>query len=267
MYSIILLHWLYESKLGKYLVKTKVGHWIEIFLTSIIGKSANSNLSKSLIKTFIKNNNIDMTLYSPIESYNTFNEFFSRPMLNINTNRPIQNNYFIAPADSLLNSYHDNYNLENIYVKSLNVKKIFNSKDIKNHSLYIFYLSPTDYHRIHAPLSGLIVDVEHYGSFYDSVNPIALNSIPTILSENSRIVVTIKIEYDQLCYFAIVGALLVGSIILKDKIQKDYIINKGEEVGYFQFGGSTCVVSLSHNPNLQIIDYVNKKVNLRQNIY
>jgi phosphatidylserine decarboxylase len=272
MYSINILHWLYVSKIGKYLIQTKMGKWSESFLTSIIGKSTNTKLSTKFINSFIENNNLDMKLYQPVETYKTFNEFFSRQMINIDVNRPLGSHYFVSPADSLLNSYDTktiNDETKNIYVKGLDIKRILNNKDTTNHSLYIFYLSPSDYHRFYAPISGLIANIEHYGSFYDSVNPTALNSIPSILSNNSRVIITIKLDtpVETYAYFVIVGALLVGSIVLKDKINTGFNLSKGEEMGYFQFGGSTCILSFVNNFSLQNKDYVNRKVNVRQNIY
>ena len=50
------------------------------------------------------------------------------------------------------------------------------------------------------------------------------------------------IEYDNLgkCIQVEVGALLVGKIVNNDKIE----FTKGEEKGYFEFGGSTIVLLL-----------------------
>ncbi len=43
-------------------------------------------------------------------------------------------------------------------------------------------------------------------------------------------------------WYVIIGAFLVGSIVLNDNIKEKNIVQIGDEIGYFQYGGSTVVV-------------------------
>jgi phosphatidylserine decarboxylase len=107
-------------------------------------------------------------------------------------------------------------------------------------SLVIFRLAPQDYHRFHVPVSGVIeqfVDVS--GSLY-TVNPIAVNSkYCNVFTENKRTVAIISTaEFGKVAFVAI-GATMVGSINFVRKEGEH--VKKGDELGYFSFGGSTVI--------------------------
>lgn len=109
-----------------------------------------------------------------------------------------------------------------------------------NGSLVIFRLAPQDYHRFHVPVSGTIekfVDIP--GCLY-TVNPIAVNSkYCNVFTENKRVVSIISTrEFGKVAFVAI-GATMVGSITFTKK-KGDYV-RKGDEFGYFSFGGSTVI--------------------------
>lgn len=113
-------------------------------------------------------------------------------------------------------------------------------------SLVIFRLAPQDYHRFHVPVSGIIekfVDVS--GSLY-TVNPIAVNSkYCNVFTENKRTVAIISTsEFGKVAFVAI-GATMVGSISFVRK-EGDHL-KKGDELGYFSFGGSTVICVFEKN--------------------
>ncbi|EMS54215.1 C2 domain-containing protein C31G5.15 [Triticum urartu] len=110
----------------------------------------------------------------------------------------------------------------------------------KNGSLVIFRLAPQDYHRFHVPVSGTVekfVDIP--GCLY-TVNPIAVNSkYCNVFTENKRVISIISTsEFGKVAFVAI-GATMVGSITFVKK-EGDYV-HKGDEFGYFSFGGSTVI--------------------------
>ncbi|KAM0832347.1 hypothetical protein ACQ4PT_064956 [Festuca glaucescens] len=109
-----------------------------------------------------------------------------------------------------------------------------------NGSLVIFRLAPQDYHRFHVPVSGTVEKfVEIPGCLY-TVNPIAVNSkYCNVFTENKRVVSIISTsEFGKVAFVAI-GATMVGSITFLKK-EGDYV-HKGDEFGYFSFGGSTVI--------------------------
>lgn len=73
-----------------------------------------------------------------------------------------------------------------------------------------------------------------------TVNPIAVNSpMCNVFTENKRVRVEIRTQHFGLVQFVAIGATAVGSINLT--VTCGAQIKKGDELGYFAFGGSTCI--------------------------
>ena len=77
------------------------------------------------------------------------------------------------------------------------------------------------------------------GSYY-SVNPIALKSIPKLFCENKREWSILESDNFGDILTIEVGATCVGSIIQTYKPGSK--VSKGDEKGYFKFGGSTTIL-------------------------
>ena len=99
-----------------------------------------------------------------------------------------------------------------------------------------------DYHRYHFPDDGKIVDDYRVSGLYHSVNPLALKSKEDILITNERHVTILETKnFGKLAYIE-VGAICVGKIIQSKPLDKGREFARGEEKGYFLFGGSTVIV-------------------------
>ncbi|KDD74425.1 hypothetical protein H632_c1322p0, partial [Helicosporidium sp. ATCC 50920] len=97
--------------------------------------------------------------------------------------------------------------------------------------------------RFHAPLAGRVVSITDVAGALLSVNPIAVNSsYADVFTENKRSVLLLDAPGVGRVAFVAVGATLVGSI--RWTVQEGQLLAKGEELGYFAFGGSTCVLLL-----------------------
>ncbi|KAG5525950.1 hypothetical protein RHGRI_032300 [Rhododendron griersonianum] len=109
-----------------------------------------------------------------------------------------------------------------------------------NGSLVIFRLAPQDYHRFHFPVSGTIEKFVDIPGCLFTVNPIAVNSkYCNVFTENKRVVSIISTRDFGKVAFVAIGATMVGSITFTKK-KGDYV-RKGDEFGYFSFGGSTVI--------------------------
>ena len=69
------------------------------------------------------------------------------------------------------------------------------------------------------------------------MNPIALEKLP-VFHRNCRQVSVLETEHFGRCAYVEVGAMMVGRIVNHHKTN----FSRGEEKGYFAFGGSTVVV-------------------------
>ena len=105
----------------------------------------------------------------------------------------------------------------------------------------MFRLAPQDYHRIHVPVDGTIGSAVGLGDAYYTVNPMAVRAKEfDVYTENKRLVTRIESSlYGTVLYIA-VGATMVGSIQVT--VNKDDQVKKGDEFGYFAFGGSTVLL-------------------------
>jgi phosphatidylserine decarboxylase len=74
------------------------------------------------------------------------------------------------------------------------------------------------------------------------VNPLALKVKPEIFIENERHVTILNTDnFGKMAYIE-VGAICVGKIIQSKPLYAGMPFSKGDEKGYFLFGGSTVIV-------------------------
>jgi phosphatidylserine decarboxylase len=119
-------------------------------------------------------------------------------------------------------------------------------------TVYQAYLSATEYHRWHSPVAGSIVRAfVQKGTYYseaDAEGPAALeptNSQGYMAHVATRGIILIDADNPAigLVAFVPIGMSDVSSIMINSQIKPGYHVEKGEELGYFQFGGSTeCLV-------------------------
>ncbi|KAK4438222.1 Phosphatidylserine decarboxylase proenzyme 2 [Sesamum alatum] len=184
----------------------------------------------------------------PLEHFKTFNEFFirelkpgARPITSIECD-----DVAVCGADSRLTAFETASDAMRFWIKGrkFSIRGLLgtevSSSAFIDGSLVIFRLAPQDYHRFHVPVSGTIekfVDIP--GCLY-TVNPIAVNSkYCNVFTENKRVVSLISTKEFGKVAFVAIGATMVGSITFTKK-EGDYV-KKGDEFGYFSFGGSTVI--------------------------
>lgn len=238
------IEWTYQSPIGKkfteLIVKKKL-------FSKLYGVYCDTKLSSNKIPSFVKDFNIDMTMAKKnVDEFTSFNDFFTRELTP--DARPINtdNNILISPGDGRITAY-ENIDLDNIVqIKGLtySLRELINSDTVankyKNGVCIILRLCPTDYHRFHFIDSGIPYDNHYIKGHYYSVNPIALKAIPKLFCENKREWSLFKSDNFKDILHIEVGATCVGSIIQTYLPNKR--VNKGDEKGYFKFGGSTTIL-------------------------
>jgi phosphatidylserine decarboxylase len=119
-------------------------------------------------------------------------------------------------------------------------------------TVYQAFLSATNYHRWHSPVAGTIVRafVEE-GTYYseadaegkDATEPMNSQSYLAHVAARAIILVEADNPVIGLMAFVAVGMLEVSSCVINEAIVPGYHVSKGEELGHFQYGGSThCLV-------------------------
>ena len=110
--------------------------------------------------------------------------------------------------------------------------------------MVIARLSPTDYHRFHFPVDGTPSAPHPVQGPLFSVNSIALAKRLSALWENKRVMTEIATECGTILMVEI-GATCVGSI--HQTFSPHAKVKKGDEKGYFSFGGSCLVLLFEKN--------------------
>ena len=113
------------------------------------------------------------------------------------------------------------------------------ANDYINGYCLIFRLTVDDYHRYSFIDDGKIIKSKYIPGKFHTVNPIANDFYP-IYKQNSRSYSLLHTEHFGDVIYMEVGAMMVGKIY--NHSMSSY--QKGDEKGYFEFGGSTIVVLL-----------------------
>ncbi len=233
-----LLEVLYGTCIGRMLLKPLTLPAI----SRAAGAFLSTSLSCVLIRPFVKKNNIDMTQYEPVK-YKSYNDFFTRKIKA--KLRPVDSNprHFISPCDSKLTvlpiTKDCRFTLKHtIYTVASLLKNDRLAKEYEGGYAMIFRLTVDDYHRYCYVCDGVKEDNVFIPGVLHTVNPLANDYFP-IYKENSREYSILHTKEFGDVVMMEVGALLVGKIV---NHHKKYHVFRGQEKGYFEFGGSTVVL-------------------------
>ena len=186
----------------------------------------------------------------PVEQFKNFNEFFYR-QLTPNArpcSAPEEPKIVVSPADCRSVVFDRMDDATNIWVKGreFSVERLLgdaypeDAKRYKNGGLAVFRLAPQDYHRFHIPVDGVMGTPKTIEGEYYTVNPMAIRSALDVYGENVRVLVPIDSVAHGRVMVICVGAMMVGSTVITRKPGEK--VARGEELGYFKFGGSTLLV-------------------------
>jgi len=234
------LVWLYNNPIGEATLWTFAKRKL---VSSIYGKMMDRTSSAKKIQPFIEDFDIDMSGVQEQE-FKNFNDFFTRKLKD--NVRPIDTSFntVVSPADGKILAYANISNSDFI-IKGFrfNVSSFLGNpvlaQKYNDGAVLIIRLAPTDYHRFHFPVSGNLIPNKKIDGDYYSVNPFALRKKAEIFCLNKREYTIISNPLFGDVIIAEVGATMVGSII---QTYKGRTVKKGEEKGYFKFGGSTVVL-------------------------
>ena len=212
-------------------------------LADTVGFFLDTPFSKPLIKPFIRKNGIDMARYEQ-RPYRSYNDFFTRKIRGGSPFVSETPEAFIAPCDSRLSVYPiDDNSIFFIKNSFYRIEDLIGSKKIaplfRGGWCMIFRLCVDDYHHYAYVDSGLTGKTRHIPGVLHTVQPIATESF-NIYAHNTREVTFQKSDhFGRLAYIEI-GAMMIGRI--KNLHASGYLAQKGEEKGYFEYGGSTVVI-------------------------
>lgn len=231
---------LYGSKAGRRLVKvlirpsiSKAGGW---FL--------DRKISTAVVKPFIKANNIPMEDYEKAH-FDSYNDFFTRKIKGEKRPVDMEPSHLIAPCDSKLTVYpitgDSRFTIKNtVYSMESLTRSPKLAKKFSGGQLLLFRLTVDDYHRYCYVDNGQKSKNHIINGVFHTVNPVANDHYP-IYKENTRSISFLKSENFGTLMMIEVGALMVGKIV---NYHEEKLVQRGEEKGRFEFGGSTIILCL-----------------------
>lgn len=271
VYGDAFVKFLYDSAAGKF--------FTPIFANKIVSKAygalQSTMMTQLKVPKFVKNFNIDLTEYKPGSvlvdkkelSYKNFNEFFIREFEAGKRNIVQDENLMPAFCEARYFGYDkiDESVVVPVKGKFLKATDLIGEPDIAKPfiggPLLIARLCPVDYHRYHYPDNGKTIDSFQVPGEYHSVNPIALKLKQDIFIENERRVSILETKnFGKIAYIE-VGAAMVGKIVQTHNESKSF--RRGQEKGYFLFGGSTVIIigqQGAWSPSTDIIDNTNNGI-------
>ncbi len=239
------LRWTYETgsgklALGPLLKRGFFSHWY--------GWRMSRRVSANKVLPFIVQYDLDVDAFAkkPTE-FKTFNDFFYRALKP--GARPIAAGDDVAafPADGRHLVFPDVDAADGFYVKGakFSLTDLFADaalgREFAGGAMTISRLCPVDYHRYHFPVAGTPGEPRLINGYLYSVSPIALRRNINYLVQNKRVLTLLDSpRFGRVAIFA-VGATCVGSIV--NHFTPGRPVAKGEEKGFFKFGGS-CIITV-----------------------
>ncbi|EKM53521.1 uncharacterized protein PHACADRAFT_259940 [Phanerochaete carnosa HHB-10118-sp] len=257
LYPRIGMHLLYY---GGTQIKILHNHDVEGVLKSMSirqGEHYDAPESVKSIPSFVDTYSIQLDeLEEPdMAKYKSFNDFFHRKLKP--GSRPVQNEDnpkgICSAADCRLTVYQTVDLAKQFWIKGTHftIPSLLNvapdseiAKTFENANLASFRLAPADYHRFHSPVDAILGNTIDIPGQYYTVNPQAVNEPGfDVFTMNRRAVLymTHQATGSPIAFVAI-GAMLVGSIVWTKGSKQGETVKRGEELGYFAYGGSTVVV-------------------------
>ena len=242
-------------------------------LSRAAGLVANSRtgwLKNLLIRAAIRRYAIDLTdaAETDYRRYASFNDFFTRALHR--EARPLagDEHTLASPVDGVVSAageLHDNQILQakghRFSIGALVGAGSSRTQALSGGSFVTIYLSPRDYHRVHAPLAGALLEANYLPGRLFSVNPRTDGALPGLYAVNERLVCWLDTAVGEIA-LVMVGALLVAGIetvwhgcyqpgiSTRETFRGEPRFARGQEMGRFRFG-STVILLVPPGIDLQ----------------
>jgi phosphatidylserine decarboxylase len=239
-------------------------------LSRLIGRAARSvppaPVLRAAVRAYCSAYRVDLADFEvPEGGFATFDEFFTRRLRPGSRTVDADPTTLVSPADGRLEACGRIESGHELVVKGQRcslaelVGDPLAAASFAGGYFALVYLSPRDYHRVHAPVSGPVVTTRHIAGTLFPVNDIGFAHVPGLLVRNERVVVEQRAERHGRVITAMVGALGVGRITIgfdasvvsndgRDAGVRRYDqraprLERGQELGVFHLGSTVVVLA------------------------
>ncbi|PWU16065.1 MAG: phosphatidylserine decarboxylase [Bdellovibrio sp.] len=239
--------------LPKNLMSRISGWWMDVYLPRF--------LRKWILGSFARFFRIQVEdAEQPLLAYHSVGEFFVRRLKG--DLRPLGSSLVLHPVDGRVTEVGKMEHGQLLQAKGLS----YSSREFlagfegtyQDGGYVTYYLCPTDYHRVHWPVSGWLHRIVHVPGTLWPVNSWSTHHISQIFCKNERVILEVETEYGWVAVI-LVGATNVGRISLaawpdfrsnlpmerKTRIREfspGQRISKGDELGAFHLGSTVVLI-------------------------
>jgi phosphatidylserine decarboxylase len=235
-------------------------------VSRLAGKLADLRLPSPLLSSFIhfysRHYHVDLTeMHIPLGKIRSFNEFFTRALKPGARTIDADPLSVVSPVDGQIAEYGRVIGNMLIQTKGIHysLTDLLGADGASRYADGFFitlYLSPADYHRIHAPISGQVKRFSYFSGNLWPVNAIGVQHVGGLFALNERIVTPLE-NAAGIVTIVKVGATVVGRITLdysevksnagwRTHLDLPVVPNrhyrKGDEIGQFQLGSTVILL-------------------------
>ncbi len=230
-------------------------------------------------RLYVTTMQIDLAECEAVESYDSLNALFTRHLTRMR-DFDRSDAALIAPTDSRITAQGrlDGEMLLQIKGMPYSVRDLLTEhaghvSHVIDGNYITFYLSPSDYHRYHAPASLTIEKLIHVPGTLYAVNTASVTSRDTVFIQNERVILECRHASGSMLYVVCVGALNVGNMVFEfeprvatnSRVRTIQVyeyanlhVEKGRCLGYFNLGST--VVLLAQRDVLESTTDLGQKV-------
>lgn len=261
------LRWVYGSALGRLSLHVLLKR---AFFSRLVGALKSTRKSARSLPDFVREYGIDTDeMLEPLESYASFNDFFVRKLKP--DARPLCGGVQLAlPADGRHSGWQDAADIRQVFVKgqSFDLPALLGDPQLAERyahgAVLLSRLCPVDYHRFHFPAAGVPSAPHRIPGPLASVSPYSLRGKLAWLWTNKREVTLLDTDSVGQIAIIAVGATGVGAI--HQTYTPNHPVQKGDEQGFFSFGGST-IICLFEPGRVQLAPDLLEQTSLGHELY
>jgi len=234
----------------------------------LVARMRGGPITRAIIRDFIARYrvNMDEAADPQVESYASFNEFFTRALRE--GARPTADAPFVCPVDGAISQFGPIEHDQIFQAKghSYSTTALVGgdgalARQFDHGHFATLYLAPKDYHRIHMPCPGRLLRMIYVPGDLFSVNPLTARHVPGLFARNERVVCVFDTPHGPLV-MVLVGATIVGSMatvwhgvvnpprtphVRQWRYEdQNIVLRQGQEMGRFLLG-STVVMLFPSN--------------------
>lgn len=230
-------------------------------VVATLAKSDKPYIKKPLIYGFAKTYGISLSEYQRdnFNDYDSFNDFFTRELKDGARVIDDTPSSIVCPADGTVSQIGDiDQNGQALQAKgrTYHIAQLLADYDdgeaLKGGSFATVYLAPSNYHRVHMPFDGTLVQTRYVPGELFSVNNATASHIPDLFARNERLVCVFDTDFGK-CFVVLVGAMIVAGIecVATGRLERGETLiiqdhqmplQKGDELGRFYLGSTAIVV-------------------------